>query len=514
MKFLKSILSLTLALIMIFSCCSVALGAEEKEDYPVITVCGLGYGCVKIYYEDDPEKKSLFYPFDKDRFIGNLYNIDDYIIDSVMKGDYDVLHSVIYNYLIDSFGMLALTPEGENMPGVANDDPWLRKKGDKKYEFVCDNRQNPFILAAQLRDAIDEVKAKHGTDKVELIGSSYGANVVAAYVYTYPEECNELDTVMLRVPSIGGVNFIGELFSGNLTVNPKAFCDLIEDLAGEGIIPDFLYIMEEAGVLGVFLEALALPVLRKAIYEAVVDAGREFLVTFPALWVCIPDEYFEKAMIFVHGENYKDPDHKYAKLISDMTFYHYEIANKVVDLFTELEKNNEGLNVAMIAKFGNAAIPLSSGEPVIDDGFVTVPVASFGATCANYGEKLPKDYVQQRYPEYNLMSPEWNIDASTGAFPFRTWYVKGIDHTGDNKDFLTLVDEIVFEDIDIFSKPNRSQFLTVSEENPDLLVPIVAEEEKELTFFEMLLEFFRKFLIIPRTIIENLLKGKDISIIK
>ena len=145
MKYFKSIFSLVLALIMIFSCGSVALGAEEQEDYPVITICGLGYGCVKIYYEDDPEKKSLFYPFDEDRFIGNLYNVDDYIVDSVMKGDYDILHSVIYNYLIDSFGMLALTPEGENMPGVANDDPWLRKKGDKKYEFLRQQTESLYI---------------------------------------------------------------------------------------------------------------------------------------------------------------------------------------------------------------------------------------------------------------------------------------------------------------------------------------------------------------------------------
>lgn len=38
MKKVKALVSLILALITLFSCCSVALGAEEKEDYPLITV--------------------------------------------------------------------------------------------------------------------------------------------------------------------------------------------------------------------------------------------------------------------------------------------------------------------------------------------------------------------------------------------------------------------------------------------------------------------------------------------
>ncbi len=503
MKIIKKAFCLVLVILTVFSCCGVALGAQEKENYPLITVCGLGYGCVNIYYENDPEHTPLFYPIDANRLIGNVGNVGDYIVDAIKKKKPDVLHNIIYNYIADSFGMLALTPEGENMPGVANDEPFLREMGENKYEFICDNRQYPFVLAAQLREAIDEVREKHGTDKVELIGSSYGANVVAAFVHLYPEECHKLDTVMLRVPSIGGINFIGELCTGNFTINPIAFCDFIHRLAGEGIIPDFCYLMEEAGILDVFLNALVVPVFKEAVYDAVADAARDYLATLPALWVSLPDSYFEDAMIFMYGEDYKNPNHKYAKLIKEMTFYHYEIANKVVDIFTDLDKNVEGLDVAMITKYGIAAIPLGTDINLMDDGLVTVPVSSFGATCATYGGKLPDNYVQQRYTEYNLMSPERDIDASTGAFPFRTWYIKGLEHTTENTDYLALIDEIIFEDIDIFSKPNRPQFLAVSEENPDML-EIVEAKEDENTLYDFLFGVYRKIFLLPKTIFEKI----------
>jgi hypothetical protein len=114
-----------------------------------------------------------------------------------------------------------------------------------------------------------------------------------------------------------------------------------------------------------------------------------------------------------------------------MSHYHYDVANKAVEIYTESVENNDML-ISIITKFGSPAIPLTSGETIMDDSLVTVPVSSFGATCVNYGEQLPADYVQQRYTEYNFMCPEWNIDASTGVFPFNTWYIKGLGHSKKN----------------------------------------------------------------------------------
>lgn len=515
MKLLKAIFSLTLALIMILSCCSVALGAEADsyDHYPQILVTGFGSGCVKIYYEDDPEQKSLFWPFEAERFITNLANVGDYAAKALKDKNPDILHSVIYNYLMDCFGMLALNPDGSMMEGVTTEPVGVRYAGDGKYEFYYDCRLSPLEIAEDLHKAIQQVLEETGKEKVELVGSSYGANVVTAYMYLYEEELDKVDTVLQCVPSIGGIRFLGELFSGNFTVSPIALCDFIERLAGSGIIPDFFYLMEKAGILEIFLDAFLVPVLKEAVYEAVADVARDFIATLPAMWACIPDEYFEGSMEFIYGENYNDPDQEYAKLISDMQFYHYNVANKAAEIYKNAEKNHEGLNMALITKFGIAAIPFGEGENIMDDGLVTVPVSSFGATCTTYGAQLPADYVQQKYTDYNFMCPEWNIDASTGAFPFRTWYIKGLEHTQKNADYLKLVDEIIYKDLDVFTDPERPQYLTVSEDDPEMLEPLIVKEEKQ-TFLEKIVSFLMKVLELPRRIFDKLLNGKDISVIK
>ena len=80
----KKILSLFLVCLMVFSVVPLAAIASSDENvsfvgpdgktynhYPQITVAGLGVGCVNIYYEDDPEQKSLFWPFRKT--LGHLF---------------------------------------------------------------------------------------------------------------------------------------------------------------------------------------------------------------------------------------------------------------------------------------------------------------------------------------------------------------------------------------------------------------------------------------------------------
>ncbi len=515
MKLFKKTLCLMLALVMAFSCCSVALGAEDDsyDHYPQILVMGFGSGCVKMYYEDDPEQKSLFWPFETERFIKNLGNIGEYALKGIKEGNPDILHSVVYNYVMDCFSMLALNPDGSMMEGVTTEPVGVRYAGDGKYEFWYDCRQSPMHTAKFLHEAVNQVLAETGKEKVELVGSSYGANVVTAYMYLYEEELDKVDTVLQCVPSVGGMNFFGELFSGNFTINPLGLCDFIDRMAGSGLIPDFFYILEKAGLLEIFLEILVVPVLRDALYDAIVDVARDFICTLPAMWVCIPDEYFEGAMKFLYGEDYLSPDQEYAKLISDMHFYHYEVANKAAEIYKKAEENHEGFNMALITKFGIAAIPFGTGENIMDDGLVTVPVSSFGATCTTYNGRLPEDYVQQKYTEYNFMSPEWNIDASTGAFPFRTWYIKGLEHTQKNADYLRLVDEIIYKDLDVFTDPNRPQYLTVSAEDPEMLEPLVVEEKKE-TFLEKIVSFLMKIMEIPRMIFDKLLNGKVISLFR
>ncbi len=525
---LKKSLSLLLVCMMLLSVMPMAFSAvaaekpvvtgrgETYNHYPEVRVKGFGASSVKIYYEDDPEQKSLFYPLDKDRFIDNLSNIGDYIIKSIKNNEPNVLRTVIYSYIMDTFGMLAFNPDGTNMEGVTTEPMELRYKGDGKYELYYDCRMSPADIAVYLNKGIEQVFEETDAEKIELVGSSFGANVVTAYMHEYKEQLHRIDTVLLRAPSVGGMDFLGELFSGNFNISPIGLCDFVDNMAEAPVFTEFLYLMEAAGILKPLLDSLAEPVLREAVYMGIADAARDLLSTLPTMWVCIPDEYFIPAMKFLYGENYADPDHKYAELISKVTYYHNEIANNAAEIYLDAEAKNENLKVAIIAKFGQPAIPLTDGSNLMDDGLVSLPVTSFGATCTTYGTEFSADYKQQKYPEYNFMSPERNIDASTCAFPFRTWFIKGVGHSASPGDYEALSREIIHDDIDVFTDPNRPQFLKVCDDDSQKLEPIVAteEEEKELTFFEMIFEFFKKILFIPKMIIEKLLEGKDISVIK
>lgn len=512
---IKRITSLILVIIMIFSVLPVAFNAvagerpivhgrgETYDHYPQVMVKGFGASSVKIYYEDDPEQKSLFYPFDKDRFLNNLNNIDEYIVKSIKNRELNVLRTIIYNYVMDTMGMLALNPDGSNMEGVTTEPVGLRYKGGGRYDFYYDCRMSPTDSADALYESIKQVFEETDAERIELVGSSFGANIVTAYMYEYKDQLSKIDTVLLRAPSVGGMSFIGELFSGNFNVSPVGLCDFIDDNAEAPYLTDFLYLMEEAGVLKPILDCFAEPVLRTAVYKGVADAARDLLATLPTIWVAIPEQNFDSAMKFLYGENYKDPNHKYAELIAKMTHYRYDIADKAAEIYLDAANNNEQLNVAVIAKFGRAAIPLTDGINIMDDGLVSLPVSSFGATCTTYGAKFPADYKQQRYTEYNFMSPEWNIDASTCAFPFTTWYVKGLNHTENTSDYNSFSNDIIYDDLDVFSYSHRPQFLKLAEDGNNLL-PLEAPEEIEETTYDKIFAIIRKIILLPKTIFEKI----------
>ena len=513
---LKKIAALMLICIMIISAVPFSSSAAERpvvhgngdtyNHYPQIMVKGFGASSVKIYYEDDPEQKSLFYPIDEERLKGNLDNIGNYIINSIKNKEPNVLRTIIYSYIMDSLGMLAFKPDGSNMDGVTTEPIGLRYKGDGKYDFYYDCRMSPVDSAVYLYEGIEEVFAETDAERVELVGSSFGANIVTAYLHEYKdkEQIKKIDTVLLRAPSTGGMNFLGELFSGNFNISPIGLCDFIDDVAEAPVLTDFLYLFEEAGILKLLLDCFAEPVLREAVYRGVADAAQDLLATLPTMWVCIPDEYFVPAMKFLYGENYADPNHEYAQLISKVTYYHCEIANKATEIYLEAEENNENLKMAIIAKFGNAAIPLTEGANTMDDGLVSLPVTSSGATCTTYGTKFADDYKQQKYPEYNFMAPEWNIDASTCAFPFRTWFVKGLSHTANSWAYNDFSNRIIYEDLDVFSDPTRPQYLIMTGEDANTIEALTAPEEKELTTYDKIFAVFRKIVLFPKMIFDKL----------
>ena len=496
MNRVKKMLSVLLCLLIIAGSLAISGYAKTEDDYdhnPQILVGSLG--CAPVYYENDPEKTSMFYPLDFGRIIGNLKNVGTYLKKAVENKDTDLLYTVVYEWLWDCFGMINLGADGETMAeGMKVDEITLKYQGDGYYNFDYDSRLDPVSVAHMLREYIAWVKEDSGRNTIELVGSSYGTTVVMAYLNEYKDSLDDIDSVLLCVPSVGGINFFGEIFSGKLEISPLA---LIKFLEGKLNLPEIalaMQILNKAELLPAILDCLLIPALKATVYDALMQIVKDVVATLPAAWTCVQEDDYISSLTYIFGENYDDPKHESAKLISKIKYYHETVK---VERFNILrEATEKGIKTNIICKYGNPPVPVSEDGNFAGDGIVELPIASFGATCVGHNQKLPSDYVQAKHNEYNFISTDGTLDASTGALPFNTWYIKGLEHGGKNEDYFKLIDAIVYEDLDVFKNSKYPQFLEVPQEDAERLVPMLPmDDEKETTLVEDIIKLLKVIVV-------------------
>ena len=498
MKFLKSALCCIMAVVMMLSCCSVAF-AYEDEGYPMVYLAG--FGDTNIYYEDDPEQKPLFFPLDTERLIGNLGNVGGYIVESVKNNEPDLLYSCLYNYIWDSFGMLRMEPDGTPIDGVVSAPIELNYTGNNRYVFSYDWRLDPFVIAEQLRDYIADVKEATNSDKVELVASSFSANTALAYLKLYEDSLGDLDSIVFCVPSIGGINMVSELFAGELNIGHTSLKNFVAGTEGLTFLGEFMDLLDEMGILPILVDAMLVPALEDAIMRAFNDLCRDFVSTIPAIWACVTDEYFEKCMIHIYGEDYASADQPYAEHIAKVTDFHYNIKLKSDEIIAATKENNPDVHMAVVCKYGTPSLPVSKDEAVLTDGVVALELSSFGATCADYGKSFPADYQQAAHQEINMISPDRQIDASTCLFPYNTWFIKGLFHSEQPEDYhFKVLTAIAYGDLDITSDPEFPQYLIVDSEDDQRINPYTEETEKEPTLLYRIWIFFKNLILLPKTI--------------
>ncbi len=502
MKHTKKLLSIILAAILLVSCCSAlftAVALEKKDHLPQIYVNGIGSRAV--YYTDDPEKKSLFYPVDMDRFLGNLKRFGEYAGESLKNLDPNVLYNCVYSWLFDSFGMIALDTDGfTSVENVTIDPCPLDYTGDGKYHFNYDSRLDPVDLAKQLDEYVGWVQEHSGSDRFELVGSSYGTSIVMAYLNEYPESWQYVDSVVLCVPSLGGVDFVGQVFSGDFTFDAATVADFASISLGNEDLELLLSVLNKSGALQAIIDYFLDPALRFALLDAVRDIVHDVFGTLPAMWTFVQDEYFYEALEYTYGEDYASPDEEYAELISKITYYHEEVMVRAEELFEET--TDYGIKMNIICKYGRPPMPLSEHGNYMSDGLVDVFDASFGATSSMYGEVLDKDYQQALYPEYDFLSDDGCIDASTGALPFNTWYIKGLEHGQKTDAYFNMINTIAYEDPDVFTDPAYPQFVEVSADGSGAIVPLTPSEPKKTT--TLLTDFLRLMIRFLRMVLDKL----------
>ena len=201
-----------------------------------------------------------------------------------------------------------------------------------------------------------------------------------------------------------------------------------------------------------------------------------------------PDKYIDEAIehIFTNycvGEEYDALKAKIVKYNTDVRPYKKD---------TLLNFDVSG-RLAVISRYGYAALPVSPSWNILTDTVVDARSSSLGATTAPIGTHFNDTYLEGK--DMSLISPDRTVDASTCLFPEKTWFIKNLTHdkTGDTK---PLHFELLFGEeeatVENFRLP---QFLIYDAETDSIIEDTtVFEEPKEETkggsIFRKVINFF------------------------
>ena len=425
---MKRIISIALSLIMIFSLMIPAFAAEEKQCdcgfNPVIYVAALGSGTIYENYGTD-EERALFRP-ETEPLIKEAVSVILPAIPALLAGDYDTFGDALIGFVNSAFGALALDENGNSQEGVyaPEEMPTSSEHGiEHSFYFGYDFRLDPYEHADRLNEAIQEMKALTGHDKVQLKASSMGGVVTMAYIERYGTE--DVETIIFQNCPISGTAVAGELYTGRFEINKDALVNYALDAIPaleQDFLQAFLYglatALDDAGVWTVLL-ALIDPIVENLIDRVYDEALIPIFGTLPGIWSFVPDEYYEDAKKMMVDEDTQ------TGIIEKIDAYHYNVQVNAADI---LKTANKDTKIYIVAGYDIQRTPLVSAYMNTSDGTVDTKYASVGAITADIRSTFESGYTQAIDDGHNHISGDFMIDASTCALPEQTWFIKDMLH--------------------------------------------------------------------------------------
>ncbi len=127
----------------------------------------------------------------------------------------------------------------------------------------------------------------------------------------------------------------------------------------------------------------------------------------------------------------------------------------------------DGIEVGCVTKYGYPAIPLCAEADMLSDGHALVSHVSFGATTSKHYGTLDEKYINARVAggKGKYISADKKIDASTGLFPDRSWFIGNLEHQYFPYliDYLTQ-DFFILDDMTVDNTAKYPQFMVFNEE--------------------------------------------------
>lgn len=273
---------------------------------------------------------------------------------------------------------------------------------------------DPMSSAKALDEYIDMVLEKTGAKKVNLLPISLGGTIFTAFCEQFTNT-QKVNTVVNVVPVLNGTQAVTDMFNRNFDVSAEFWYN-------EGI-PMILSEWTEYGeLLGHFVNLMlrSLPAdVNAAMLTKIYDSlFNNLVVNTPQFWSMVNRESYPAL-----AEKYlSDAEHSAVKVKTD-AFYRAQM---------NLEKNIKtmqanGVKINIIAGYSlhtgderyNFFRLMGNSNKVNGDGVINIESTTLGATAALPGEKLTSG---------ERLSPDGEIDASTGVLPDNTWYFYNMHH--------------------------------------------------------------------------------------
>lgn len=482
---MKKVLSVILAVLIIFSALSLGVVAETEEKVPVVIL--QGYSGPDLAYADENGEPvvdengnvQLAWPLNFDNLGADIAEL----LADVTLSQEDLGDSIV-DVLQEYFEPLEMHPDGtsknnlvpypsgaaatrastliengmeEYIPEAVVAEMAIEEVGaENVFGFTQDWRQSQVDSAADLDAYIQEVKAITGADQVDIYGLSHGGQYGTSYLYYYGHK-GDVRRAIFGDPATLGTSAVGSFFTGEyVDVNLEDVIRFVEH--------GFEYEQDWEWLLQLLLldEALV-----EIVNSALVNTDLlEGIVLVPSLWDFVPYNYFEEALQHVGLSEANN-----GKLYNDTVKFHADVNNGGLNLANKLaDLENSGMKIGYVCGSGYDSINGKYNSDILIDTYL-----SSGSDCALANERFPDGYVQANTvcdnPNHYHISPEFDIDASTGFLPDSTWYVRNQGHGMIMHDEYSknLVHDFLWGDIkNVYSSKEYPQF-NMSQNNGEIL---------------------------------------------
>lgn len=455
-KKIQSVICILLTVVLCFSSASIAFAKENVT--PVILVHGLGASAV--YENAGTENQTEIQNLGLGDIASGIFSNTDIIfevlkmLDPARKTNADTFINSLANLVSSS--NLNCTKDGNVKKGQGIANYWTDSLNNHKeywqdaysaepgiarqlcksvgaknvYLFAYDWRQDICATAKNLNSYIKSVKKQTGAKKVTLVGCSLGGSVLSAYIDAYKNN-KELDRCIFVNPAFQGVD-VARAYALDITFKKQDIMNYIKcmesafDNGSKKSLFKFLGAAFDVRI-GYACDYLNGFVKNKSkvkkLYNKVL---KPWIGNIPALWECIPYDSFDKAVKEMSKIGFLD---KKSGVYKKIKKYH-GVQGRLSKNLKAIKK--QGVQVAVIANYGQMGIPLTSKAANQTDSLIDTKYASGGATTAKYGKKLK---AKGKY-----VSADKAINAKTCILPDNTWFIRNLGHV----DFIFATQATVF----------------------------------------------------------------------